>query len=71
MRNDEVFQKCSFRLSKLENILTPFDFSKRARVLVKKLILQPKVKIHSKIEKMFHKNLMFSCGIFTHSHKKC
>ena len=56
MRNHKVFQKCSVRLSKLENISRPFDFSKRARVLVKKLILKPKVKIHSKIGKMFHKN---------------
>ena len=57
MRNHKVFQKCSVRLSKLENILGPFDFSKIARVLVKKLILQPKVKIHSQIEKIFIKNV--------------
>ena len=55
MRNHKVFQKCSVRLSKLENILGSFDFSKRTRVLVKKLILSPKVKIHSKIGKMFRK----------------
>ena len=55
MRNHKFFQPCSVRLSKLENLLGPFDFSQRTRVLVKKLILSPKVKIHSKIGKMFCK----------------
>ena len=55
MRNHKVFQKCSVRLSKLENILGPFDFFKRTRVLAKQQILNPKVKIHSKIGKMFCK----------------
>ena len=55
MRNHKFFKPCSDRQSKLENILGPFEFSKRTRVLVKKLILSPKVKIHSKIGKMFRK----------------
>ena len=32
-----------------------FDFSKRARVSIKRQILKPKVKVHSKIAKMFEK----------------
>ena len=55
MRNHKDFKRCSIRLPKLENIFKMFDFSKRARVSIKRHIIKPKVKIHSKIGKMFHK----------------
>ena len=55
MQNHKFFKQCSIKLPKLESVFKMFDFSKRVRVLIKRYILKPEVKIHSKIEKMFHK----------------
>ena len=55
IRHYKLFKSCSIKLTKLERVLEKFDFSKKVRVLTKRYILKPKIKICRGVEEMFHK----------------
>ena len=55
IRHYKLFKFCSIKLTKLEKVLEKFDYSKKARVLTKRCILKPKIKVCRGVEEMFHK----------------
>ena len=55
MRYHKLFKSCSIKLTKLEKVLEKFDFSKKVRVLTKRCILKPKIKVRRGVEEMFNK----------------
>ena len=56
MTHYKIFKTCSIKLPKLESSVRMFNPSKKVKVLLKRQILKPQIKISSRVANMFKRD---------------
>ena len=68
MTHYKIFKTCSIKLPRLESSVKMFNPSKKVKVVLKRQILKPKIKISSRVANIFKRDCyMYMWNIHTHS----